>query len=47
MKNISKNIKKGIVYVATTFAALEANTTCPLINHHPKEPQGVKRLRKF
>ena len=47
MKNVKRNIKKSIAGMAARFAALEANTTCPLINHQSKEPQSVKKLRKF
>lgn len=47
MQNIKKVMKKAIVSMAKKSASMEANTTCPLIGYQPKEPQAVKKLRKF
>lgn len=40
-------IKKTIAYLAKKSANMEANTACPCIGFQPKEPQTVKKLRKF
>ena len=47
MQNITRVVKKAIVNMAKRSAVVEANTTCPCINFQPKEPQSVKKLRKF
>lgn len=47
MQNIKKTVKKAIVNMAKKSACMEANTACPCVNYQPKEPQDVKRLRKF
>lgn len=47
MQRITKIVKKVIVNMAKRSAVVEANTTCPCINYQPKEPQSVKKLRKF
>ncbi len=47
MYKIMNFIKKSIVNIAKKSASLEANTACPLLNYQPKEPQNVKKLRKF
>lgn len=47
MQGIKKTVQKTIVIMAKKSASMEANTTCPLINFQLKEPQDVKKLRKF
>lgn len=47
MQNITMVVKKAIASIAKRTASMEANTTCPLIGYQPKEPQAVKKLRKF
>lgn len=47
MKKITKKIKKSIANMAMKAAGVEANTACPILNFQPKEPQDVKKLRKF
>lgn len=46
-KRIKNVMKKTIVSMAKKSASLEANTACPAIGFQPKEPQEVKKLRKF
>jgi len=33
--------------LAFVFATLTANSSCMIIAHQPKEPDAVKKLRKF
>ncbi len=47
MRNITMFVKKAVAGIAKRTASMEANTTCPLIGYQPKEPQAVKKLRKF
>ncbi len=47
MQNIKTAVKKAIVNMAKKSASMEANTTCPCLGYQPKEPQAVKKLRKF
>lgn len=47
VQRITKNIKKTIADIAKKSASIEANTACPIMNYQPKEPQNVKKLRKF
>lgn len=47
MQKITRVVKKAIADMAKKFAVVEANTACPCINYQPKEPQSVKKLRKF
>ena len=47
MQNITTTVKKAIAYLAKKSASVEANTACPYIGFQPKEPQAVKKLRKF
>lgn len=44
---IARNIKKTIAKIARTSAKVEANTACPLWHYQPKEPDELKKLRKF
>ncbi len=43
----SKILKKALVSMARKTASLEANTACPLLSYQEKEPEQVKKLRKF
>ncbi len=47
MQKISRTVKKVIVSMAKKSAGVEANTACALLNFQPREPQDVKKLRKF
>ena len=47
MQKIKTKVKKTIAYLAKKSANMEANTACPCIGFQPKEPQTVKKLRKF
>ena len=47
MTKVKQIIKKTIVTIAKKSAIMEANTACPFVNYQPKEPQVVKKLRKF
>lgn len=47
MRKITRTVKKAIANLAKKSASMEANTACPFMNFQPKEPQAVKKLRKF
>lgn len=47
MQKITRIVKKVIADMAKKAANMEANTACPLLNFQMKEPQDVKKLRKF
>lgn len=47
MQNVKTTIKKAIASMAKRSAGMEANTACPCLGFQPKEPQAVKKLRKF
>lgn len=47
MQKITTAVKKTIAYLAKKSASMEANTACPYVGFQPKEPQAVKKLRKF
>jgi cyclic lactone autoinducer peptide len=47
MQKITITVKKTIAYLAKKSASVEANTACPCVGFQPKEPQTVKKLRKF
>ncbi len=47
MQKITITVKKTIAYLAKKSASVEANTACPCVGFQPKEPQAVKKLRKF
>lgn len=47
MQTITTAVKKTIAYLAKKSAGMETNTACPFIGFQPKEPQAVKKLRKF
>lgn len=42
-----KKVETTIAGMARRAAGMEANTTCPLWGYQPKEPQEIKKLRKF
>lgn len=44
---LKKKLATMVAGVLKNFATMEANTTCPLLGYQPKEPQNVKKLRKF
>lgn len=47
MQKITRTVKRAIANMAKKSASIEANTACPCMNFQPKEPQAVKKLRKF
>ena len=47
MQKLKKTVKKAIANMAKKSASMEANTACPCMNFQPKEPQNIKKLRKF
>lgn len=47
MRIVKTMVKKAIIGLAKKNATMEANTSCPVIGYQPKEPQAVKKLRKF
>jgi len=47
MQKTMRTVKKAIVNIAKKSASMEANTACPCMNYQSKEPQAVKKLRKF
>ena len=47
MQKITRTLKKAVTNMAQKSASMEANTACPCMNFQPKEPQAVKKLRKF
>ncbi|MCI6811444.1 MAG: cyclic lactone autoinducer peptide [Lachnospiraceae bacterium] len=47
MQKITRTIKRAVADMAKKSARMEANTACPCMNFQMKEPQAVKKLRKF
>lgn len=47
MQKFMLGILKAIVAMAKKSASIDANTACAFLNYQPKEPQEVKKLRKF
>ena len=47
MKRIMTSVKRVVINLAKRSATMEANTSCPFMGYQPKEPQAVKKLRKF
>lgn len=45
--NQNKNAAKGLVFMARMVLSAAANHRCALIYHQPKQPEGVKKFRKF
>ena len=46
-RKVGKKVGKIIAEIAKKSARLEANTTCTLLSYQSKEPEAVKKLRKF
>ncbi len=46
-ENVVTLIEKAIVKSARYTAGIQANTTCPLWSYQGKEPEQLKKLRKF
>lgn len=46
-ENKSQVLKKALVSLAKKTASLEANTACTLLTYQEKEPEQVKKLRRF
>lgn len=46
-ENKTQMLKKALVLVAKKTASLEANTACPLLTYQEKEPEQVRKLRRF
>ncbi len=44
---ITRALKNAIANMAKKSASLDANTACTCIGYQTKEPQNVKKLRKF
>ena len=47
MQKITRTIKRAVADMAKKSARMEANTACSCMNFQMKEPQAVKKLRKF
>ncbi len=45
--SVVKKVEKAIAAMAKISAGVEANTACACWTYQPKEPQNVKKLRKF
>lgn len=45
--SIKKVVATTIVKMAKKASGLEANTACACLSYQSKEPQEVKKLRKF
>lgn len=41
------NVAKALTVVADSMLSATANSRCVLIYHQPKQPDSVKRFRKF
>lgn len=46
-KKICESVLKAISKTALHSAKSAANSTCFFVAYQPKEPQSVKKLRKF
>lgn len=47
MNNIFMKFAKVFAAVALMITAANVNTTCMIVIHQPKLPEGAERLRKF
>lgn len=47
MKKLKSNAQRLIAKVAKESASIEANSSCGFFAYQPKEPEAVKKLRKF
>ena len=46
-KQIVSVLEKLVIKVAKSSAEIEANTACLWFGFQPKEPESLKKLRKF
>ncbi len=46
-KDLTVKVGGVLASLALMVTALNVNTTCMLIAHQPKLPEGAKKLRKF
>lgn len=46
-KSIANKLCKTVVALAYKVSTNEANSTCSFWSYQPKEPEAVKKLRKF
>lgn len=48
MKNKNKNmVAKALTGVTNNVLSVAANSRCALIYHQPKQPEALKKFRKF
>lgn len=45
--SIAINIKRVVAKIAKKSASIEANTACSIWHYQPKEPDEIRKLRKF
>lgn len=43
----NENVAKGLVIAAKMVLSAAANHRCVLIYHQPKQPESVKKFKKF
>lgn len=46
MKQISKSVAKGAVFILNKFLRIDANSTSCLIAYQPKAPKELARYRR-
>lgn len=44
---VKRKIEKIVAGIARKTASVEANTACACLTYQSKEPQNLKKLRKF
>lgn len=44
---IIRKAEKAVAGLAKKSAGIEANSTCAVWGYQPKEPEALKKLRKF
>lgn len=47
MKKMNNSVGKVIAKLAKKSAKIEANTTCAFLGYQEKEPEAIKKLRRF
>jgi len=47
MKDTKKTVAKAMTVVADKILSVTANSRCICIYHQPKQPESVKKFRKF
>lgn len=48
MKNTNKKVTaKALTMIANSMLSASANSRCALIYHQPKQPDSVRKFRKF